>query len=141
MIPAGEKYGEQGVKSEQELQLAIVRVGKDDYGYLTPGWGAPGDRIINPQELFEAYGKAGFKVAAWMHGHWDSELNFSANDFGLVWGKSYRTFMVNRKLEVRKLTNKHLKKAFKSLPSRYKRKKLQGLVEYYGLEGLPGETL
>nr|WP_105180212.1 RHS repeat-associated core domain-containing protein [Pseudoalteromonas sp. T1lg21] len=140
-IAAGAQYGEEGVKNKQELQLAIVRVGKDEYGYLTPGWGPSGAAIINPGDLFDAYKKAGFDIASWMHGHWDGQLNFSANDFGLVWKKTYPTFMVNRKLEVRKLTNKHLKKAFKSLPANYKKLELKGLINYYGHDGLPGEKL
>ncbi|KZX01710.1 hypothetical protein JL49_04095 [Pseudoalteromonas luteoviolacea] len=112
-IAAGAKYGEMGVKNKQELQLALVRLGKENYGYVTPGWGPQGAAIINPGALFDAYVNAGFDIAAWMHGHWDGQLNFSSNDFGLVWEKSYPTYMVNSNLEVRKLTHRHLKRAYR----------------------------
>ncbi|WP_231100769.1 SpvB/TcaC N-terminal domain-containing protein [Pseudoalteromonas luteoviolacea] len=140
-IAAGAKYGEMGVKNKQELQLALVRLGKENYGYVTPGWGPQGAAIINPGALFDAYVNAGFDIAAWMHGHWDGQLNFSSNDFGLVWEKSYPTYMVNSNLEVRKLTHRHLKRAYRKLPHNYKTLKLKGLVNYYGHEGLPGDKL
>lgn len=90
---AGSQYGEMGVDKSSEVQLGFVRVTGGGWGYLTPGWGPEGVKIVNPQPLLDAYRSAGYKVAAWMHGHFDHNLNFSANDFGLVWGKGVPTFL------------------------------------------------
>lgn len=140
-IAAGARYGELGVKNKQELQMAIVRLGEKNYGYLTPGWGPQGAKLVNPGALFDAYVNAGFEITSWMHGHWDRQLNFSAIDFRSVWEKSYPTYMVNSNLEVRKLTNSHLQRAYRAMPHRYKKLKLRGLMSYYGHSGLAGEKL
>ncbi|WP_445765912.1 toxin TcdB middle/N-terminal domain-containing protein [Rheinheimera sp.] len=140
-IAAGAKYGKLGMDNKKELQLAIVQIGKDNFGYLTPGWGPVGGTIVDPSALFNTYVNLGFKVTAWMHGHWDSQGNFSATDFGLVWKKPEPTFLVNKNMEVRKLTNEHLQSAFKKMPMDYRRQKLNGLQRYYGDKGLPGDLL
>lgn len=76
-----------------------------------------------------------------MHGHFDHQLNFSSNDFGLIWEKPGSTFLVNRNLEVRSLTNADLQNALKALPFDYRRHGLSGLQKYHRDEGIPGTVL
>ncbi|WP_367347455.1 RHS repeat-associated core domain-containing protein [Stenotrophomonas bentonitica] len=113
---AGNQYGEIGVKSKRELQLGLTKVASGDWGYLTPGWGPEDATRVDPAPLLQAYEAAGFRVDAWMHGHFDSQLNFSATDFTIVWGRSWPTFMVNRNGTTRVLTDSYLKGVSRSLP-------------------------
>lgn len=41
-----EKYGQIGVDNEPELQIGIIKLGKNDWGYLTPGWAPVGSTIV-----------------------------------------------------------------------------------------------
>lgn len=136
----GKAYGQQGVDNRQELQIGITNLGKGEWGYLTPGWGGVGESRVDPGPLFQAYQDAGLTVAAWMHGHFDSQLDFSATDFTLVWGTKLETFLVNREGEVRVLTNDHLMGAFRRMPINKRHMGLKALQsEYKG--GISGDEL
>ncbi|MGV6493261.1 RHS repeat domain-containing protein [Stenotrophomonas rhizophila] len=137
---AGAAYGPEGVEKSQEAQLGITNLGKGEWGYLTPGWGPVGQVRVDPRPLFQAYKEAGLTVAAWMHGHFDSQLNFSAQDFTLVWGTSFETFLVNREGEVRVLTNDHLMDAFKRIPVSKRHLGIQELQRQYS-SGISGDEL
>jgi hypothetical protein len=52
---AGARYGQQGVDSRREVQLGIVRLGEENFGYLTPGWGPEGSTIVDFGPLLSAY--------------------------------------------------------------------------------------
>ena len=124
-LAAGGIYGPEGVTRQQEAQLAITQIDKNNWGYLTPSWGPKDATRVDPTNLFNAYRAAGYKIKYWMQGHFDGNLNFSAIDFSLVWrsGKSApsrKTFMVNRMGEVRFLTSEHLESAFRGIPLRLK---------------------
>jgi len=134
-----ERYGKEGVDNKKELQIGIIRVGDKNWGYLTPGWGQEGSTFVNPTELYKQYIKAGLKPNYWMHGHWDKTLNFSATDFGLVWKNFDKTFLVNRNIETRVLTDKHIKKAMRRM--RAKIKSLSNLQAELAEAGLPGDIL
>jgi RHS repeat-associated protein len=138
---AGSEYGKKGVESRRELQLGLTEIKVGEWGYLTPGWGPEKAKIVDPRPLLRAYISAGFKVDAWMHGHFDSNLNFSANDFALVWGGGAATFMVNKNGAVRMLNDSHLQSALRRLPFEVRKRGLSGLKQYYSNEGLPGDEL
>jgi hypothetical protein len=137
---AGARYGQIGVDSQRELQLGIVKLGDDNFGYLTPGWGPAGSDIVDPSGLLSAYRAAGHEPFAWMHGHFDGQLNFSSNDFWMVWEKPGSAYLVNRNLEVRRLRNHHLQSALRNVPRHYPRG-LAGLEKYYARNGIPGDKL
>lgn len=134
-----EKYGQKGVDDKKELQVGLIRVGDKNWGYLTPGWGQEEAKLVNPTALFEMYKEAGLKPEFWMHGHWDSNPNFSATDFGLVWENFDKTFLVNRNIETRVLTKEHMKKAKRGMSSRIK--SLKNLQIELSNKGLPGDIL
>jgi hypothetical protein len=138
---AGAAYGEEGVRRRQELQLGLSRLGEGNWSYLTPGWGPVGAVRVDPTALLQAYRAAGLSVQAWMHGHFDSQLFFSAVDFSMVWGKSQPTYLVNSVGQVRSLTDAQLKGALKSLPRDYKSKGFDGLRKFYEESGFPGSEL
>lgn len=141
-LAAGARYGAEGVANRQEVQLGLVQVATKNWGYLTPGWGPVGATLVDASALFDAYGTAGFAVSAWMHGHFDSQLNFSAQDFKLVWNKpKISTYMVNRNGEVRVLRHSHLKSALKTMSGSLYKKNLTGLQAHYETTGLPGDRL
>nr|WP_277347482.1 RHS repeat-associated core domain-containing protein [Wenzhouxiangella sp. XN79A] len=137
---AGARYGQIGVDSRREVQLGIVKLGDNNFGYLTPGWGSVGSDIVDPSGLLSAYRAAGHEPFAWMHGHFDGQLNFSANDFWMAWERSGSTYLVNRNLEVRRLRNHHLQSALRNVPRHYPGG-LAGLQRYYAQDGIPGDTL
>ena len=140
-VAAGQRYGSEGVETRREVQLGITKVGDNNWGYLTPGWGPQGATRVDPTDLLNAYINAGFIVKAWMHGHFDSQLNFSAIDFALVWKTEYSTYLVNSKGQVRMLNDGHLQSAMRFLPRSSRRLQLQGLQSYYSETGLPGDEL
>ncbi|MCB1584593.1 MAG: RHS repeat-associated core domain-containing protein, partial [Xanthomonadales bacterium] len=141
------KYGNDVVTNRQELQTAIVKIGKNNYGYLTPGWGPVDAKIVDVGDLYDAYKNTGFSIMSWMHGHFDNQLNFSAQDFASAWHPDTKvvrrkTFLVNRKLETKVLNNLHLHRAMKKL--RRSRKGNVGFSDlqiYYKKKGLPGDKL
>lgn len=138
---AGQKYGSEGVQRQRELQLGLTQLDSKNWGYLTPGWGPEGATIVDPKNLFLAYIAAGYSVSAWMHGHFDNQLNFSAADFAQVWVTRSSAYLVNSASEVRVLTDGYLRRALKDLPMDQRRKGLQGLQGAYYTPGLPGEKL
>ncbi|MBW8852314.1 MAG: RHS repeat-associated core domain-containing protein, partial [Xanthomonadales bacterium] len=140
-VAAGKAYGSLGVEKGSEVQLAITKIRDGNWGYLTPGWGPKGFRVVDFSELRKAYIKAGFSVDAWMHGHFDSQLNFSATDFSLVWRQNYPTFLVNSQGQVRMLSNEYLQSVLNDLPFHSRRRGLQGLRQNYAESGLPGDQL
>lgn len=137
---AGERYGAEGTENEQEVQLGIIRISEGNWGYLTPGWGEKGATLVDPNNLLDAYQEAGFTVRAWLHGHWDAQLKFSAQDYPNAWFAPGVTYLVNRNLEVRKLTRGYLDKKFKRMPQHYKKLGVGGLQAAYK-DGLDGEKL
>jgi len=139
---AGATYGANGVSRKQEVQLGLIRIAPDNWGYLTPGWGPVGATRVDSTALFDAYRATGLKVHAWMHGHWDQQLNFSATDFPLVWGKpNVSTFLINSAGEVRVLRHSHLDAGLQAMQGSTFKQNLQGLMSYYAETGLPGEKL
>lgn len=109
---------------------------------MTPGWGNEGDKVINWGGLLDMYDNAGLSPDSWMHGHFDGQLNFSSNDFDNSWSNYSKSFLVNRKNEVRVLTRRYLEKKQKRLDRRYKKMgKPYGLKVYYAKDGLPGELV
>lgn len=140
-LALGGAYGKTGTANRQELQGGLTWIARDNWGYLTPGWGPVGSTKVDPSKLFAMYKANGLKVHAWMHGHWDAQLNFSAVDFDHVWGRTYATYMVNSAGEVRKLTHAHLRSALESMRGSTLRKDLSGLKHYYSQTGIPGDKL
>jgi hypothetical protein len=135
---AGLAYGAQGVARQQEVDLGLTQDPNNGWGYLTPGWGPVGATRVNATPLLRAYIAAGYRVNAWMHGHFDSQLNFSATDFALAWHKG-PTFLVNRNGDVRSLTDSYLQAKASQLP--IPQRNLSGLQQAYWTEGLPGVGL
>ncbi len=141
-----DKYAATSMKNHQELETAIVHMGKDNWGYLTPGWGPSGIREVDTTALVNAYQNAGYATGIWIHSHFDSMLNFSATDFGLVWtdkapkrGETGTiTYMINSHLELRELTDAYLHEKFNALDFQQQRLELEGLQQTYWEDGLPG---
>jgi RHS repeat-associated protein len=134
----GAAYGSEGVRTKRELEVGLIRIAKNNWGVLTPGWGPAGATRVDPSALLDAYVDAKLMPHVWMHGHFDSQLNFSATDFGLVFGQSRYTYLVNREGDVRVLRDSYLQRMFNRMPSFSKKNGLRGLQSYYP-DGLPGE--
>ncbi|MET4616216.1 hypothetical protein ABIA71_001792 [Stenotrophomonas sp. 2619] len=119
--------------SDENMAVSAAMVAGKSAGRLVVG-----QVRVDPRSLFQAYKEAGLTVAAWMHGHFDSQLNFSAQDFTLVWGASFETFLLNREGEVRVLTNDHLMDAFKRITIGKRHLGIQGLQRQYS-SGISGD--
>ena len=142
---AGAAYGALGVKNKQEVQLGLLELGPQNWGYLTLGWGPFGAGKVDPSALLAAYRNAGFKnsmgVKVWMHGHWDGQMNFSATDFPHVRKVGAMTYLVNKGGEVRVLTHQDLKSAISGMRGSTLPKDFSGVQMYYKESGLPGRKL
>jgi len=134
------------MKSHQELQDLIVYLGKNDWGYLTPGWGPSQAVEVDTKALIAAYQGASYTSGIWIHSHFDNTLGFSATDFALVWTRNPPskgqtgpiTYLINSHMELRVLTDAYLHKKFNELDFGEKRNGLYGLQKAYWQEGLPG---
>ena len=119
---AARRYFAEGVERRQELQLGLGLQPNGKWAYYTPGWGPKGVSIIDNSRLFSMYERAGLRLDRWLHGHFDSQLNFSATDFAMAWNQSWsqsETFMVNRNGEGRVLTQSYLESMARGLPKGY----------------------
>jgi RHS repeat-associated protein len=132
-------YHQETLKRRQEPQSAIVKIGADNWGYLTPGWGPTDAVIVYTSKLAAAYKAAGYARGIPIHGHFDSNLNFSTTDFERVWGGGYQ-YMFNRKGELRGLGHGHLMTEFKKLHISDKKQGLRALQRKFPY-GLPGDNL
>ncbi len=145
-VAAGKQIGPGGEMARhpaQEPLLGIVKTNKG-WGYLTPGWGPVSADNVCMTPLIDAYSSMHFNVSYWMHGHWNAQLNFSAQDFGLVYGSgTNKTFLVNQNNEVRELTTKDVNSALSQMRrgGSIERANLQGLRDYHKVDGLPGLIL
>ncbi len=107
----GDRYSQQGVDERAEYQVGIVRIDKGNFGYVTPGMGPPGATIVDPAPLFNAIRGAGFRMVAWAHTHFDSNMKFSGTDMQFVKDTGGTLFMTNRAGETYRLTPGMLKQA------------------------------
>ena len=107
----GDAYAQQGVDEKAEYQTGIVEVAPGDYGYVVPGAGPRDGTVVDPTALFEAIRAAGFKVVAWAHTHFDSNLMFSGHDMVFVKNTKGVLYMTNRDGNTYKLTPKDLNRA------------------------------
>ena len=139
-LAAGADVGPQSKDRKQEPQVGLIRIKDGDWGYLTPGWGPVGAKQVNTTPLFDAYVTANLTPYAWLHGHFDDQLNFSATDFVSVWGRPNPSYLVNKNGEVRILRDSHLQDARGRLPKGTP-KTLSGLMQYYRDTGLPGDLV
>jgi hypothetical protein len=73
------------VNKRSEFQTAVVRLGRRNYGYISPGAAPPGVTRVDPTKIFNAIVGAGYAVVAWAHTHWDNNLLFSGADMQFVY--------------------------------------------------------
>lgn len=107
----GGRYYQQGVDERAEYQTGIVRLDKDNFGYIVPGAGPAGATIVDPAPLFNAIRGAGFKMVGWAHTHFDNNLWFSGTDMQFVKDNDATMFMTNRNNETYQLTPDMLRRA------------------------------
>lgn len=137
---AASDLGPTGVANKQELQVGIIRVASGNWGYLTPGWGPVGSTEVDATALFDAYVANNLRPNAWLHGHFDSQLNFSAVDFAGPW-EGIELHLVNRRGEVRVLNRSHLDTARRRMKGTIMGSDLGALQHVYQDVGLPGDEI
>ncbi|MGH8320612.1 MAG: hypothetical protein ACRESI_01525, partial [Gammaproteobacteria bacterium] len=134
----GEKNEDSSVKNHQEYQAGIVKVGKGNYGYVTPITGAPGATVVNIRGYSDAiYARYGDAYIAFAHTHFDSNENFSPYD--VVSASHFPLYLYNTNRETRLLNRELINSAVRGEPGAGYENRLRSYMN--DNSGMPGECV